>query len=359
MAIHTVVGGQFGSEAKGHTAYQLLNLADQIGRRVAAVRVGGPNAGHTIVLPNGETVALRCLPVGAAIPGCICVISAGSEIDPVVLHHEVKLLEANGYDIKSRLLIDQYATVITQDHIAQEVGSDLNARTGSTAKGIGRARADRIMRTAPIVRDSEDFKMFDTGDTSRFLRKLADPLRYTIVIEGTQGYGLGLHTRFYPQTTSGDCRSVDLLAQSGIHPYLASVHSWVVFRPYPIRVAGNSGPLIAETTWERLQTMNPAIPVELTTVTKKRRRVGGWDGALAREAFIANGAPHPNTHAVLMFADYVMPELAGRSGLMDEIGELPTVDVITLLEDDINAPFDILGTSPSTILYDQAILEIL
>lgn len=360
MAVHTVVGGQFGSEAKGHVAHQLITRADESGRTVCAVRVGGPNAGHTVCLPDGTPIALRTLPVGAATPGVLCVIAQGSEIDPRVLEHEILLMESHGYSIRDRLIIDRNATIITEDHIATESTGDINARTGSTAKGIGAARADRAMRLAPIVRDDSWFAQWgDVDDTVYLLNTWSNRPTASVVIEGTQGYGLGLHTRFYPQTTSGNCRSVDLLAQCGIHPPSTyKFHTWVVYRPFPIRVAGNSGPLHAETTWDALRENNPAIPTERTTVTKKVRRVGEWDLALALESWRANGGGFAsNTHTCLMFADYICPTLTGLYGDRTRLNlnyrdMLPIIE----LEEQMNTQFDIIGTSPSTVIYNSEVV---
>ena len=63
-----------------------------------------------------------------------------------------------------------------------------------------------------------------------------------------------------------------------------------MLRTLPIRVAGESGPLFAETTWEQLaDESNGYIRPERTTVTNLIRRVGRWDSELAREAVQANG----------------------------------------------------------------------
>jgi adenylosuccinate synthase len=108
-----------------------------------------------------------------------------------------------------------------------------------------------------------------------------------VVVEGTQGYGLGLHTENYPQVTSSDCRAIDFLGMAGISPWDLDVGPFeviVVIRTHPIRVAGNSGPLKDETSWEHLN-----LPEERTTVTNKVRRVGQWDSRLVDQAIRANG----------------------------------------------------------------------
>src|SRR5262249_25087084 len=127
----------------------------------------------------------------------------------------------------------------------------LVARIGSTGKGIGAARAARIMRTAPLVEDQKQWPTM-VGDIADHIRAR---LRHNgnIQIEGTQGYGLGLHAGYYPYCTSSDCTAMHFMAMAGCPPWLVTpeeLEVWVVFRTYPIRVAGNSGPLVRETTWE-------------------------------------------------------------------------------------------------------------
>lgn len=328
--IYMVVGGQFGSEGKGAVAGRICRDLAASGQTVINVRVGGPNAGHTVIgkcppscenSPDGDghEVAkhpwrLRQVPVAAVTaPGSTLVIAAGSEIDPKVLGQELAELDSAGYKATARLLVDRSATLLTHGHRESEGLGKLQQRIGSTGKGIGAARADRIWRTAQTWGACTDGRF--AIDTAPFL---ADQLRVgsDVVIEGTQGYGLGLHTDNYPFTTSGDCRAIDFLAQAGVSPWQswlgepAEVRVVVCLRPYPIRVAGNSGGLKDETTWSELN-----LPVEHTTVTNKVRRVGAWDPALASAAVAANGGPAEGVVWVaLTMMDSVEPELSGKDG---------------------------------------------
>lgn len=280
------------------------------------IRVAGPNAGHSVVHPKtGVKYALRQIPVGAVTnPNALLGIAAGSEIDPYVLDEEVKWLEKDGIDVVNRLYIDPSATWLTQDHKDRETNSTLVSRIGSTGKGIGAARADRIMRTAPTVGSSRsEFEQFgyvqSVGDLVRHCQELGGHIQ----VEGTQGYGLGLHGEHYPQVTSSDCTAIDFLAMARINPWYSRLplEIWVVFRPYPIRVAGNSGPMHGETTWEEL-----GLQPEYTTVTKKLRRVGQWDRNLAQAAVFANGHSNLNPSPVrvaLTMADQIDPSIAGTT----------------------------------------------
>jgi adenylosuccinate synthase len=304
--VTVVVGGQYGSEGKGAVCGF---LGRTMGERDLAIRVAGPNAGHTVYStdPNDQTEwKLRCVPVAAVTSRTAQLhIAAGSEIDPIVLFHELSDLDDAGYNATGRLTIHPSATIITQRHLADEQSLGLVSRIGSTGKGIGAARAARIMREANTAKDMKTLHKFLTEDGPLDIADLNH-----IVIEGTQGYGLGLHTRQYPQVTSSDCRAIDFLGMAGISPWDDQLDQSlfrviVVARVYPIRVAGNSGPLKGETSWAEL-----GLPDEHTTVTQKVRRVGAWDPELLHEAIAANGGGGWNTQVVLAITmlDQLFPQ---------------------------------------------------
>ena len=60
-----VVGGQYGSEGKGavvgHIAHRPghTDSTGPLDSRDLVIRVGGPNAGHTVVDPDGQVYRLR------------------------------------------------------------------------------------------------------------------------------------------------------------------------------------------------------------------------------------------------------------------------------------------------------------
>lgn len=313
-SVDIVAGAQFGSESKGRVSADLVvQRARQLRQTgmthvpVVSVRVGGPNAGHVVVGNGGQHFAMRQIPVGFVQEDALLYIAAGSEIDFDVLDAEVKILQDAGYDILERLYIDPQATVLTPEHIAQERNSDIVSRLGSTAKGIGAARADRIWRTAQLVRDSERAERYQVEN---LWARLQDT-QPAVVIEGTQGYGLGLHAGYYPQCTSNDARAIDFAAMAGVNPWEVPLRTrfnvHLVVRPYPIRVAGNSGPLHEETSWSEL-----GLEEERTTVTQKVRRVGKLDLGLVRCAVRDNGPSRSFLH--LAMADQIDPMLAGVEG---------------------------------------------
>lgn len=123
------------------------------------------------------------------------------------------------------------------------------------------------------------------------------------MLEGTQGSGLSLHHGPYPSVTSRDTNVAGCLAEAGIAP--ARVRKVVmVVRTYPIRVGGTSGPMTSELSWEEIERRSGLIGLaqrELTSKTKKLRRVGEPEWDLLRRAALLN-AP---TDIALTFADYL------------------------------------------------------
>jgi len=343
--IQVIAGGQYGSEAKGAVAGYLAAEEEQM----LAIRVAGPNAGHSVVHPdNGKKYALRQVPVAAVTnPDALLCIAAGSEIDPYVLHEEISWLERDGILVKNRLLIDPAATWLTQDHKDRETTAGLVGRIGSTGKGIGAARAARIMREARTVgQHRPEFEQY--GHVGSVAAAARSALRdgTTVQIEGTQGYGLGLHGQHYPQCTSSDCTALDFLQMAQVNPWEGGhLQVCLVFRPYPIRVAGNSGYLYGETSWEAL-----GLPPEMTTVTKKIRRVGLWDGGLAYAAMQANGGPAA-VWPVLTMADQIDPALAGTTDADAVLGSDLLGQFLKIFEADVGLEPYMITTSDRTCVW--------
>ncbi|MDT4951492.1 MAG: adenylosuccinate synthase, partial [Pseudonocardiales bacterium] len=142
MPAIVLVGAQWGDEGKG-------KATDLLGSRVDAVVKfnGGNNAGHTIVIGEGEArekYALHLLPSGILTPGCVPIIGNGVVIDLGVLFDEIDGLDARGVDT-SRLVVSGSAHVIapynrTLDKVTERFLG--NSKIGTTGRGIGPTYAD-------------------------------------------------------------------------------------------------------------------------------------------------------------------------------------------------------------------------
>jgi adenylosuccinate synthase len=293
--VDVIIGGQYGSEGKGHVAAYLAREYDLL------VRVGGPNAGHTVYEDPPYTHHL--LPSGTRRCEASLLIGPGAVLDVDKLLREIAQC---GVPVR-RLSIDPQALIISTADKAWEM-SRLRGTISSTGQGGGRATARRILRSgaSPAVKLARDIKALRpyVRDTQAVLEQ-AYFRRERILLEGTQGSGLSLYHGHYPYVTSRDTTVSGCLAEAGIAP--SRVRKVVmVCRTYPIRVAGPSGFMESEISWaevgrrsglqaRRLQRL------ERTSTTNRRRRVAEFDWALLRKAASLNGP----TDIALTFADYI------------------------------------------------------
>ena len=332
MSVTVVVGGQYGSEGKGKVAHHLARAQSA----AAAVRVGGPNSGHSAVDADDRLVVLRALPTAALLPDALCVIGPGSYVDVDLLLAEISLLGL----APERVLVDANAFVVTEDDRRTERDARLPERIGSTASGTGAAVQRRVARTGPPTMTRHEPRLAPyVGDAVSRLRDLCRSGE-RIIVEGTQGFGLSvLHAQHWPKATSRDVTAAAAVAEAGLSP-LDVDDVVLVLRAFPIRVAGASGPMGAEElTWDQVavEAGLPSGLVERTSVTSKIRRVSRFDEFIVRQALVVN---NPTT-VVLNHLDYV-------DGISAATGD-PTERVFRFVadvEERIGRPVDLLGCSP-------------
>ncbi len=318
--IVTIFGGQFGSEGKGEIA-SLFNRSYKLDY---AIRIGGPNAGHTSYSDSGERVVVRSLPTPSALTGITAVIGPEACFIPHRLRQEVYEFTRRSPGVTLQVMIDQNSAIIGKNQQERERG--LISKIGSTAEGVGAVTADKVMRTTVKVRGHGERSLmsfmqmlgakFSVSDTSAIINgelKDKDGKSNMLLIEGTQGYGLSLHTGgYYPFCTSRECTPYALWSGTGINVSKANRSDVImVVRTYPIRVGGNSGDLPGELTWEELykRTNGYVTNPEMTTVTHRVRRIGEMDFGLLERAV----SQCPVTSLAITFLDYVFPEVAGLS----------------------------------------------
>ena len=287
MSLWVVVGGQYGGEGKGKIS-AFITRQEEID---ICVRCGGPNSGHSFVNDDGQTVLLRQLPTGYIRPQTRLLIPAGALIDLEVLKSELDML---GLDHR-RVGVDRNAMVIEEVDKQREVSLQLRERLSSTLCGVGSAVARRALRgadvrTAGIAAKEVPWLAELVTDVSEEANVALDRGK-RVLVEGTQGFGLSLyHSDSYPKATSRDTTAAGFLSEVGLSPLLVT-EIVLVFRTFPIRVAGDqAGPMKDEITWEILQRESgyPHPIQEMTTVSKKVRRVGRFDWDAAATAFRVN-----------------------------------------------------------------------
>lgn len=325
------------SEGKGVV---VAHLAD---RYNVHVRVGSPNAGHSFY-HKGEKHVQQQIPCGWINPYAWIVIGRGAIVNPTILKRELDKIRQYDMTIRTRVLVDAKAGVLDEKFHHEEGGTEgaIHDRIGSTGEGVGAARVARLRR------DNTEFRLFEDvawefglgdvvhSDTPRFLREQIDK-GTDVLLEGTQGSALSLIHGPWPFVTSTDTNAAQMAADCGLPPYEVN-KIMLVARTFPIRVAGNSGPMKNETTWDEISNMMGRPTEERTTVTKKVRRVGMWDHDLMDRAILLNG---PSSIA-LTFMDYWNPEDEGKthySKLSDR-----SKAFVRGIEQQWNVPVSLIGT---------------
>lgn len=333
MSVTVVVGGQYGSEGKGKVCAHLAMK----GQVDYMVRCGGPNSGHTVDV-GGIRYELKQVPAGFINPQVRLLIAAGAIVNPQIFLKEVELCNLS----PDRIGIDENAGILEQEDIDTEQRLDLQGQFGSTGMGVGSAVSRRVLRV-PQFRQAKDHPELAPYVTSvRTELRSAMALDSGIVVEGTQGFGLSLyHAEKWPFRTSRDTTAHSFLGEVGIG--VRNFEVIMAIRTYPIRVAGNSGHLPNEITWEDVKQLSGyAYPIsELTTTTKRLRRVGRFDWNDIEQAVFAN-AP---TEIALHGADY----LDFRDKSKTDYDDLTpaTRKFIEMVESKTSVPVVYIGTGPT------------
>lgn len=296
--VDVIVGGQFGSEGKGQIAAHISPEYDCL------MRVGGPNAGHTVFEKPSNHV-FHLLPSGThRSPNAKLLIGPGAVLNLDKLLEEVRFYEVEA----GRLVIDENAVIISQKDV--ELEQAVKDNISSTGQGVGSATASNILARL-LKEDSHKAKHFVKelrpflGSTSSELEALYNADK-KVLLEGTQGTGLSLQHGLYPHVTSRDTSVSGCLSEAGISPRRVR-KIIMVTRCYPIRVGGQSGPFLSneinmEIVAERSgKNVDDLLQKEITTTTKKPRRIAEFSWSLFRKACELNSP----TDIALTFTDYI------------------------------------------------------
>ena len=302
--VDVIVGGQYGSEGKGH-------IASYLSREYAAlVRVGGPNAGHKVFLKSGPYVHHQ-LPSGTLRnPAAKLIIAPGAVVNPESLLREIRECKVD----QERLSIDPQTMIITEKDCKSEAG--LQQRISSTGQGVGAATARRILDRGKRVRLAKDVRelMPFVRDSWELLEQIYK-CGGRVLVEGTQGTGLSIFHGSYPYVTSRDT-TVSWVPVRGRHtPHQGAKDDHGVSD-----ISNKSSestwrhvwPLRQELDWEEIA-RRAGVPAkeiktnERTSTTNRERRVGAFDWVLLRKNSALNGP----TDIAITFTDYLNPLNAG------------------------------------------------
>jgi adenylosuccinate synthase len=249
-----VQGAQWGSEGKGMVAAALCER-----RKVKfAVRTGTVNAGHT-VYHKGVAYKMQQLPTGWT-SGCTLVLGPGAYIHPDILGAEIDAITKAGYSWNVYVLVDHRAGLHLPEHTDRAKLSNRHYKIGATGKGCSEAIVDRIKlrgNGGMLFKDWVSAQWQQPWmsqivfvDTAAILNRAYDAGEQ-ILLEGTQGTLLDLYLGPYPYTTHKQCTASQWVTEAGLSPGL-DYEIVLCARTYPIRVAGNSGPMANEISWPTL-----------------------------------------------------------------------------------------------------------
>lgn len=305
MQVEVITDLQFGSTGKGAIAAYLVNHENYD----SSLRVQSIQAGHTVFY-KGKPYKMRTIPCAWINPSVLLILGAGCFIDKQLLLDEIKMInEATGEDVRKRLFVDYRANYVLEEDVNEEQNRALESGMGSTAHGAGASLIRKMWRTNKASRVADDdwaaINHIQTGDTISFIQN------QKVLVEGCQGALLALHTSpYYPFVTARECNVSGIIAEAGISPRdVTRIHG--VYRSYPIRVGGNSGPTGGdEITWEEINLRaGRNVDPERTTVTNRVRRIFEFSTVDFEHACMINKP----TDLYMTFADYLGPDVYGKT----------------------------------------------
>lgn len=342
--IYVILGGAWGDCGKGKITAFYGRIADLVIRAT-----GGANAGHTVFV-NGKKFGLHLIPSGIMYKA-MCLIGQGVVLDLGILLDEINMLKDEIPDLLDRLRISGTATLLLPYHkTLDEANESLrNKKIQTTKRGIGPAYADLADRIAlkvwdlfrpadeikdlilqalnkhrPLLQRFGDPNMDDIEayaeiltkeliaqaeiikplvvDGYSFVRQYVNDPDKTIVVEGAQSIRLSIATGDYPNCTSSDSNINGTLSGAHLNPS-DKPKVIVVFKAHASRVGG--GPFPTELQ-SHIGPNGELLPYkeedayigdemrndfhEYGVTTKRPRRVGDFDGVIAKDSVGESGA---------------------------------------------------------------------
>lgn len=316
--VDVIYGGQYGSESKRLFIEYYVNKY----KPDAIVSNFGPNSGGFV--SDGSKWSTFPMDFSGKI-----MLSAGSIINLDHMKEEESRLRES-----SKVLIHQGACVITPESVHKE---EEQVRIGSTMQGTMEAVVAKMRRDPDNMNVAGEVISRCTCNNYEWFKEMKSCSRILVVVP--QGHSLSLNFGQYPYCTSRNTSPQQGLADAGI-PI-----QWVnriigIFRTFPIRVSnrynedgemvGWSGPCYPdqeELTWEQV-----GVPPEITSVSKKVRRVFGFSWEQFAESISMNGC----TDVFMNFMNYLpeneredfMREVSTYQVNIPWVGYGPTIDDI-------------------------------
>lgn len=308
--VSVIIGTQWGDEGKGKIVDLLSENSDY------TVRFhGGNNAGHTVIV-DGKKYPFHLISSGILQKNTVGVIANGVIVDLEVLISEIKMLQDDGMNLKSKLFVSERCHLIMPYHKSLDLAYE-NARgkdkLGTTGRGIGPCLADKVsyngIRIYELINwenfeekfkfqskiKNQIIKTFDgkpiniEEELEKFkkLRKIILPYvtdaysilqtaineKRNILFEGAHGVMLDIDFSPYPYSTGSNVVTGAINTGAGISPKKINQVVGVV-KAYTSRVGG--GPLPTE-IMDSLADQIREKGGEYGTTTGRPRRIGWLD----------------------------------------------------------------------------------
>lgn len=302
-----VVDLQFGSTGKGLIAGYLAKKY----KYDTVVNANMPNAGHTFIDDSGRKWVHKVLPNGIVSPNLKNVmIGPGSVFDIERFFDEI--IWSKDLLKDKVILVHQDAVVLQESHKHYEA-ENLNG-ISSTMQGSAAAMIEKILRND--AKDSRAKAVFDDFmEYQGITVEVVSPHRWiqtiyeaeSILLEGAQGYSLGINAGFWPYCTSRDCTPARFMADCGVPlGFLRRVIGTA--RTYPIRVGNTENGYSGDgyTDQEEISWDDIGVAPEKTTVTGRVRRIFTFSNKQIQEAI---AVCQPN-EVFLNFANYCPKEIS-------------------------------------------------
>lgn len=320
MSVRVVVGAQFGDEAKGKITDYLA-----AGARYVVRTGGGPNAGHSIHLPQGSVV-LHQISAGVLRHGVTAISGPGMVLQPFRLLDEIRELEEK-HLLQGQIVLSDRAHLLLPLHEIEDAWEDeLRAQhhpgggIGTTRRGIGPAYSDRYGRwgirmgelSRPSILRARLSLLYErkknlpglppidelqskleeaAGRLAPYIRDVAPILSRAldrgepILLEGAQSTLLDVDYGTYPFVTSSHPTSAGALVGSGLPPQ--SVTEVIgVAKAYATRVGAGPFPTRADPPTEEFLQRKGG---ERGATTGRPRSCGWLDLVLLRYVARLNG----------------------------------------------------------------------
>ena len=342
--IASVLCSNFGSSSKGLvSAWVTKNQRPDL-----LMTANGRNSSHTVVdsTVSNTPQVFKVLPAGAFYNGVkgyrpLIYIGPGAAFKVSDLLKEMGMTDMQA----SQIMIHPNASIVTDQDVGYENGTmawdgsalpapDHKSGTtahGTTGSGSGAARARKALRKGAIARDYDELSnmISDPFPVIDLIQNGASAL-----MDGSQGYGLGLYTDFYPNTTSRSCTLASFLCDCDMPVSLAG-DVCAVSRTMPIRIhskryfydgepityeqskglagvevvdsySGGWYPDQTEYTWEQVSEMaGHHVEPEITTLTKNPRRIASFSHIGFKQFLMHNTPPTGRVHLFLTFLNYL------------------------------------------------------